>query len=130
MTVATRPLAVIPKQEAALAPKSALAKPTNAEAHNLRGRQLTTAGKYTEAIQELSEAIQMKPGLAPAYNARGYAYILTQQYAKAIADFDVAIRINPSYANAFQNRGWSKKNAGDETGAKLDWEQAKKIGTP
>ena len=126
-------LAPVPRKRESVAvaepPKAAVAtKPASAEAHHLRGRQLTTAGKYAEAIQELSAAIQMKPELAPAYNARGYAYILTQQYAKAIADLDVAIRINSTYVNAFQNRGWAKKNAGDAIGAKQDWDLAKKLG--
>ena len=119
--------ALVRNMEPAAPKPVAAAKPATAEGHNLRGRQLTTAGKYAEAIQELSEAIRMKPGLATAYNARGYAYILTRQYAKAIEDFNAAIRINPSYANAFQNRGSAKKLSGDGNGAQQDLEQAKKF---
>jgi Flp pilus assembly protein TadD len=75
-----------------------------ASQHELRGRTLTTAGKYNEAIAELSEAIRLQPDFARAYNARGYAYLLKRDYQHALADFDEAVRLDPHYANAIQNR--------------------------
>ena len=72
--------------------------------HNQRGRDLTKAGKYREAIDELSEAIRAQPDFALAYNARGFAYYLSHDITHALADYDEAIRLNPGYQNAIQNR--------------------------
>jgi tetratricopeptide (TPR) repeat protein len=75
-----------------------------AQEHETRGRALTQAGKYPEALAELTSAIQLAPGLATAYNARGYVYLLKHDYQHALADFNDAIRLRPAYPNALQNR--------------------------
>ena len=86
-------------------PPPASAKPAlTAAQHDLRGRALTSAGKYDEAIAELNEAIRLEPDLARAYNARGFVYLLKRDFKSALPDFDEAIRLNPNYPNAISNR--------------------------
>ncbi len=91
------------------APVKAAAPSISAQQHEARGRSFTQASKYSEAIEELTAAIQAKPDLATAYNARGYVYLLKRDYQHALADFNDAIRLNPTYANALQNRAIAQK---------------------
>jgi tetratricopeptide (TPR) repeat protein len=85
-------------------PKPVTVDPKASEIHHQRGRDLTNAGNYREALVELDEAIRLQPDFALAYNARGFAYYLVRDYAHAIADYDKAIRLNPNYENAIHNR--------------------------
>ena len=78
-------------------------QPESAAVHNQRGRDLVKTGRYREAIEELSRAIEADPKFALAYNARGYAYYLLRDYSHAIADFDKAIVLKPGYKNAIHN---------------------------
>jgi tetratricopeptide (TPR) repeat protein len=82
---------------------------------------------YTEAIEELTKAIQLNPVLAQAYNARGFEYFKLKQYSKAIADFDQATRVYPGYGNAYVNRAAAKRAAGDRAGAEADQARARQL---
>jgi tetratricopeptide (TPR) repeat protein len=98
----------------------------SAEEHHRRGRELIQEGKYSAAIDELSEAIRAQPDWSMVYNARGFAYYLEHDYQRALVDLDEAIRLNPQYLNAYQNRSRSRKAAGDTQGSAAD---SKKIRT-
>ena len=89
-------------------------------AHNLRGRELIQQGKYREAVDELTAAIDARPDFALALNARGFAYVLLKDWAHATADLDAAIRLDPRYANAYHNRAVARKATGNEAGAAED----------
>ncbi len=80
--------------------------------HNRLGRQLTQAGRYREAIVELTEAIRLAPDFALAYNARGFALVMLREWAPAIADLDHAILLNPGYRNAYEIRAVARKASG------------------
>ncbi len=81
----------------------------SAEDHNRLGRELTKAGRYREAIIELTEAIRIAPDFALAFNARGYALVLLREWAPAIADLDQAILLSPGYADAYRIRAVAQK---------------------
>ena len=98
-----------------------------AEQHNLLGRQLSKAGRYREAIVELTEALRIAPDFALALNARGFALFMLHDWKRAIADLDRAILINPSYGNAYHIRGTAKKAIGDAVGAAADLERAQQL---
>lgn len=96
----------------------------NAEARQQHGRELTSQGRFAQAVAELDAAIRLDPKLATSWNARGYAWLRLRNYNRAIADFTEAIRLNPAYANAWHNRAVARKAQGDQTGAAADAQKA------
>jgi tetratricopeptide (TPR) repeat protein len=98
-----------------------------ADTFHARGRKLLADGKFAEAIEQLTLALQLQPSLALAYNARGFAHYRLKQYPQAIADYDEAIRLNPSYANAYLNRSVARRAAGDKAGADADQAKSREL---
>jgi hypothetical protein len=96
-----------------------------AEQHNILGRQLTKAGRYREAIVELTEALRIAPDFTLALNARGFVLVLLHEWTLAIKDLDRAIRLNPKYANAYRIRAAARKSIGDAVGAAADLKRAR-----
>ncbi|MFN7557735.1 tetratricopeptide repeat protein, partial [Microcystis sp.] len=69
-----------------------------------RGVDRLTAGDYSGAIADFTQALQLEPKDADAYYNRGYAELVLGQYERAIADYTQALTINPNYVNALGNR--------------------------
>jgi tetratricopeptide (TPR) repeat protein len=63
------------------------------------------AGKWDEAIADLTKAIDVDPKYARAWNNRGYVYNALHQFDKAISDLNKAIELDPKSALAWNNRG-------------------------
>jgi hypothetical protein len=95
--------------------------------HNLLGRQLSKAGRYREAIVELTEAIRIAPDFALAFNARGFAVVMLHDWARAIEDLDKAILLNPSYGNAYEIRAIARRTIGDALGAAADLKRSQQL---
>jgi tetratricopeptide (TPR) repeat protein len=93
---------------------------TSPDDHYQVAKGLLGAGKYREAIAEMTEAIAAQPNNSVFYNTRGYAYYLTKDVKKALQDYDEALKLNPSYLNATHNRALARKASGDVAGAKAD----------
>jgi hypothetical protein len=107
-------------------PQPSLSKFT-AEQHNVLGRQLTKAGRYREAIVELTEAVRLAPDFALAFNARGYVRVLLRDWAGAVADLNRAIQLNPAYGNAYQLRAVARRATGDARGAASDLRKSQQL---
>jgi tetratricopeptide (TPR) repeat protein len=98
-----------------------------AQQHNILGRQLTKAGRYREAIAELTGAIRIAPDFAMAYNARGFARVMLRDWDRALEDLDKAILLNPGYADAYRIRAVARRAIGDTQGAAADSKKSQQV---
>jgi len=69
------------------------ARPNDAEASIWVGRRLAYLGRFREAIDWYSEAINKFPNDARLYRHRGHRYITTRQFERAIADLKRAAQL-------------------------------------
>lgn len=97
---------------------------SEAEQHYNAGVDLYDQGRFSEAIVEFNEAIELEPEMAEAYCNRGAAYIQLGNYERAIEDLDEAIRFDPQYADAYRNRGFAYFLLGEFDGAVEDLDEA------
>lgn len=70
-----------------------------------RGKAYVAAGRYEEALQDLSVSLSIRPGIVAAYYYRGIALQETGRYADALADFETMARADPEYGRAHYGRG-------------------------
>jgi tetratricopeptide (TPR) repeat protein len=86
-----------------------------------QGRAETKAGKWDEAIANLTKAIDQEPSYAVPWNERGIAYIRKGQANWAAMDFSKAIELRPNDHVPWTNRGDAHGQMGqwDETIADL-----------
>jgi tetratricopeptide (TPR) repeat protein len=80
--------------------------------------------EYKEAVDDLSNVIQLNPKNANAYYKRGIIYEQLNQYQKAINDFSSATDLNSHYASAYCERGNSYFNLGQHQKAIQDCSKA------
>ena len=60
---------------------------------------MENAGKYQEAIEAYTKAIELDPKYAVAYYGRGLIYVVLGDYRQAIRDYDKAIELDPKDAD-------------------------------
>jgi len=89
-----------------------------------KGFVLGIAGRYKEAIEAYTRAIELNPKYEEAYNNRGGAYPHLGEYRQAIRDFNKAIELKPDNAGAFYNRGLAYAYLGDNQQAISDYDRA------
>jgi tetratricopeptide (TPR) repeat protein len=89
-----------------------------AESYFSEGNKLYLEGKYQEAIDKYSKAIEIKPNYSVAYSNRGAAKkVGFSQNENAINDYNKAIQIDSKNSDAFANRAIAKYDKGDYQGA-------------
>jgi tetratricopeptide (TPR) repeat protein len=69
------------------------------------GRFTAYQGKYKEAIEEYTKAIEEFPNDARFYRHRGHRYITIREFDKAIADFEKAAELREGLANEIEPDG-------------------------
>ena len=95
--------------------------------HNNRANIYSKQGQFTEAVRELTKAIEYHPRYAEAYYNRGIAYQNLEQFNQAIADYTKAIELNPNFASAYTNRGIACTKLGQLNEAICDYTKAIEI---
>jgi tetratricopeptide (TPR) repeat protein len=80
-----------------------------------------------EAIDCLTEAIQLCPALANAFFARARAYDDIGDLELAIADCTQVIRLNPEHVRAYRLRGLIYEKTGNWAMAERDSAKARRI---
>ena len=77
----------------------------DAEKYFHSGIKALQRGHSSEAIQDLTKAIELNPNDADAYAVRGASYISQDEHDQAIQDLTKAIELKPDYADAYDIRG-------------------------
>ena len=92
-------------------------------------RSLTYAQeeKYSECINDLTEALKLSPNDTLALSNRAYYRSLVGDNTRAIADYDTLIKYAPRDKSAWLNRGYTKIQSGNLNGALIDIEKALEI---
>ncbi len=104
--------------------------PKYAEAYNKRCHAYLMQGNRLRAMEDCTQALQIKTNFAQAYQAytnRGIARLALGDSTGAIADYTQAIAINPKHALAYNGRGHVREKIGDKKGAIADFTMAIKV---
>jgi tetratricopeptide (TPR) repeat protein len=76
----------------------ALPKQTEAHAHFVQGIHLGLSGKYREAVDELSQAVEEDPDDVIAHTSLGVAFHRLGEEDRALACYEAALKIDPNSA--------------------------------
>lgn len=90
----------------------------------LRGMILKEQGKYADAAHDLKIAINVNPKLANAHFNLGLVFYAMHDFKQSVTAYDNAIQLAPKRALWWVSRGSAKLGAGDNQGARKDYEQA------
>ncbi len=80
-------------------------RPNNALDYNNRGLMHFRNNQLTEALEDLTYALEIDPNLDSAYNNRANCYVAQGDLVAAISDYDQALDINPANIRAWINQG-------------------------
>ncbi|MBN1930650.1 MAG: AAA family ATPase [Desulfobacterales bacterium] len=85
-------------------------------------------GKFAEAVEAASKAVELDPGLVNPYINRAWAYCETGWFDKAIQDCNTVLRIDPNNALAYNNRGLAYQRKNEAEKAECNYKKACSIG--
>lgn len=88
------------------------------------GVDLDNAGRYSEAIAALDQALAIDPTISEAWYNRGTILGKTGRPAEAINSFDRAIALNPNDSMTWSNRGTALGNLGRYSEAVSSYDRA------
>src|SRR6185436_2339009 len=74
--------------------------PRQTDSHFVQGIQLGLSGKYHEAMDELSKAVEEDRDHAAAQTSLGIAFHRLGEDDRALSCYEAALRIDPIYAEA------------------------------
>ncbi len=89
-----------------------------------RGIQRCQEKKYSAALVDFTQAIQLNPNLAKAYYNRGIAHFKLGQYRSTIEDCTQVLQLAPKNASAYHNRANAYYKLGEYEQAIADYNQA------
>lgn len=76
------------------------------------------------ALNDCSEAINLRPSHGFAYQNRGLVKRRLEDFLGALQDYNIAIKIEPNSPDAYYNRGLTRQDLADLTGAREDFSKA------
>lgn len=98
-----------------------------AEEYLQSGNASFDQGNLSQAISDLTKAVEINPKLSKAYNNRGFAYATQGNFPQAISDFTRVIEINPQDAEAYYSRGFVNSKQSNFNQAISDFSKAIEI---
>jgi lipoprotein NlpI len=105
-----------------LATKAIDQMPSNPNAYVIRGHAHKGLGQATDAIADLTKAIELKPDVR-AYLQRSQWYSEMDEHAKAIADIDRALQLDPKTPGAYRQRGRENFQRGEISASIADFDR-------
>lgn len=84
------------------------------------GQESYDSGKYDEAVNAFTRALEANPNSAEAYAGRGLAKRGLNDNAAALADITRALELDPKNADAYRGRSMLKRSQNDYQGALAD----------
>ena len=117
-------LAIAKKDQAKIARYDEAIKELSATDWFNKGLSSGISGKYQEAMEDFSKAIELDSKSTGAFVNRGVAYHHLGHYQRAIRDFDRAIELDPKLSRGYNNRGVAYGELGDHQRAIRDFDRA------
>ena len=112
-----------PREAVELATKAIEQKPDYLEAYVVRARARRQLGELEQAIEDLTNAIELRP-TAALYIGRGDCRSALDRHAEAISDFDRAIEMEPKSMTGYHYRGRERFKAGEVEKSIADFDRA------
>ena len=103
------------------------AEPADAKALKELGTEYFRKGQLRQALDALTDAINMDPQYTDAYYNRGLCNLNLARYEDAVEDFDAAIRLNPEDAEAYASLGATRLRLGAAEQALRDYGEASRL---
>ncbi len=97
---------------------------TLVEARIERARIYQTRGRLEDALEQLTEAVEVVPDFAVGYLARAHIRFEMKDFEASVRDCDRALEINPGFARAWHNRGLVNLQIGELQAAIDDFGRA------
>lgn len=88
-----------------------------------KGNKFVKEGKWEEAKEAYSKAINLNPEDAIFYANRALCHLKTKNEHRAVLDCSMALKKNPRYVKAYMRRAAARKETGDLWGARSDVKQ-------
>jgi tetratricopeptide (TPR) repeat protein len=101
----------------------------SAEAYRNRGLARMRLGKYPEAVDDYTRALDRQPDGA-TYQDRGWAHLFAEAARLALRDFEKAVEMQPRAADAYAGRGLARVTLGQYREAGADAEIALRTEPP
>ena len=128
-------LSAAQQQAAASAPPpGSAANPAEAEraakADYEQAVQLISQRRYQDAVQMLTQAVQLQPNFAVAYVARGSAYVGLARFQDAVQEYLKGLSINQNQASPLFGLGEAYRGMGDRTRAAQYYQECAQSNAP
>ena len=96
-------------------------------AYNNRGMVRFLRGRFDQALEDFSRAIELKPDSAKVHNNRARVHFALGQLDQALRDYSQAIKLKPDDAFAYHSRGACYVQRGEFDKAARDFSEAIRI---
>ena len=101
--------------------------PLSSDEYHQKGYELRRKGKFTQAIEEYSKALQKDPRHFKALFNRAFAFDKVGEHKAAVRDYSRALDVDPANSYAYYNRGISHDRQKNYFEASVDFKQAIKL---
>lgn len=92
-----------------------------------RARLFEKMGRHYDSINDYTTVLRLNPDQKVVYKERGLLFVDTKSYRKGILDLNEALKLEPNNGKLYYYRALAKQATGDNDGAMLDFDAAKRF---